>query len=347
MYFMASSPASAVGLNPGPVSGPARDSCDGEIKLFPATALHKGADAAPAAKPLGGVEAGASAEGRYLTPAVKGGVDALLAADTDTLEPHDMLSAATWADTYRKDHRETAQWHFVDIELTKPDEDTACFGHPPSAKPASSGPAQACLVDRLNAFEAELKDPATPQAERIVALKFVLHFVGDIHQPLQASDNENPGGNCIRLFLGGSRTSNLHSYWDTGLIAPMGTDPEAVAAKLRAQVTTGQEKAWSKGDAKAWARGVPGAFHARLVGPAATAAGRVDVGIGRAVVRRAAAGQQRRGRRSFRARRRLIERRSAPASRPSARPCRGDRLLQGSDGRRRPRPGRTPWPLSP
>jgi hypothetical protein len=59
MYFIASSPASAVGLNPGPVSGQARDGCDGEIKLYPATVLHKGTDAAPAAKPLGGVEAGA------------------------------------------------------------------------------------------------------------------------------------------------------------------------------------------------------------------------------------------------------------------------------------------------
>ena len=73
-----------------------------------------------------------------LTSAVKGRVDALLAVDTDTLEPHDMLSAATWADTYRKDHRETAQRHFVDIELTKRDEDTVCFGHPPSATPAAT-----------------------------------------------------------------------------------------------------------------------------------------------------------------------------------------------------------------
>lgn len=189
----------------------------------------------------------------YLTPTVKAKVDALLAADTDTLEPHDMLSAATWADTYRRDHRETAQWHFVDIELAKPDLDAACFGHPRSAEPASAGPAQACLVDRLNAFEVELANPATPQAERIVALKFVLHFVGDVHQPLHASDNESQGGNCIRLILGGARTTNLHSYWDTGLITPMGADPEAVAAKLRAQITASQAAAWSKGDARSWA----------------------------------------------------------------------------------------------
>ena len=63
----------------------------------------------------------------YLTSAAKAKVDALLAADTDTLEPHDMLSAATWADTYRNSHRETSQWHFVDLELAKPDLDAALF----------------------------------------------------------------------------------------------------------------------------------------------------------------------------------------------------------------------------
>jgi hypothetical protein len=109
------------------------------------------------------------------------------------------------------------------------------------------------LVDRLNAFEAELGNPATPLAERIPALKFVLHLVGDVHQPLHAAHNEDQGGNCIRLALGGSRTTNLHSHWDTGLITPMGADPEAVAAKLRARITAGQEKAWAKGDARSWA----------------------------------------------------------------------------------------------
>ncbi len=189
----------------------------------------------------------------YLTPAVQAKVDALLAADTDTLEPHDMLSAATWADTYRNTHRETSQWHFVDLELAMPDLAAACFGHPPSAVPASAGPEKACLVDRLEAFEAELADPATPQSERIVALKFVLHFVGDLHQPLHASDNQDHGGNCVRLALGGPRTTDLHSYWDTGLITPMGTDPVAIAERLRADITPQARAAWAKGDAKAWA----------------------------------------------------------------------------------------------
>lgn len=189
----------------------------------------------------------------YLTPAVQAKVDALLAADSDPLEPHDMLSAATWADGWRRDHRETAPWHFVDLELRGPDLDAACFGHPPSAVPASAGPEKACLVDRLNAFLAELLAPATPQAERILALKFLLHFVGDIHQPLHTADNEDHGGNCVRLAPGSSRSTSLHSYWDTGLITPMGSDPVAVAATLRAAITPAQRASWSAGDTNAWA----------------------------------------------------------------------------------------------
>jgi S1/P1 Nuclease len=189
----------------------------------------------------------------YLTPSVRAKVDALLAADMDPLAPHDMLAAASWADAWRNGHRETAQWHFVDLELAKPDLDTACFGHPPSAQPASAGPAQACIVDRLNAFEAELASPATPQAERIVALKFVLHFVGDLHQPLHASDNQDRGGNCVRLSLGGPRTSNLHSYWDTGLVEAMDPDPVALAANLQAEITPRAKAAWARGDARSWA----------------------------------------------------------------------------------------------
>jgi hypothetical protein len=207
----------------------------------------------------------------YLTPPAKAKVGALLAADTDTLEPHDMLSAATWADTWRASHRETSQWHFVDLELGKPDLDAACFGHPPSAVPASAGPEKACLVDRLAAFEAELKDPATPQAERIVALKYVLHFVGDVHQPLHAADDADRGGNCVRLALGGARTTNLHSYWDTGLVTPLGSDPVAVAETLRAAIGPAQRAAWSQGDAAVWAMESYGVAKAVVYWPGAPA----------------------------------------------------------------------------
>jgi hypothetical protein len=190
----------------------------------------------------------------YLTPSARAKVDALLAADADTLTAPDMLARSTWADAWRgAGHRETAQWHFVDIELDHPDVAAACFGFPAPAQPASAGPANDCVIGRVNAFAAELATPATPKPEKILALKYVLHLVGDLHQPLHAADNHDRGGNCVPLALGGPRTTNLHSYWDTAVVTALGPDPVAVAAELTAQITPAQKAEWRRGDPQAWA----------------------------------------------------------------------------------------------
>ena len=131
-----------------------------------------------------------------LTPAVRAKVDAILAGDPDTLTGPDMVSRATWADAWRSaGHRETAQWHFVDTELDGPDLKAACFGYPAARNPASAGPATDCVVDKIREFTSELASPTTVPAERLLALKYLLHFVGDVHQPLHASDNHDRGGN--------------------------------------------------------------------------------------------------------------------------------------------------------
>ena len=191
-----------------------------------------------------------------LTPAVRAKVDAMLAGDTDTLTAHDMAAEATWADAYRgAGHRETAAWHFVDIELDHPDLTSACFGRQPlNDALASAGPAQDCVVDKIDEFTAELAAPTTTPAERLLALKFVLHFVGDVHQPLHASDHQDRGGNCVRIALGGPRTSNLHAYWDTGVLEPLGADPQTAAVQLAARITPEQVAAWSRGTAADWAQ---------------------------------------------------------------------------------------------
>lgn len=190
-----------------------------------------------------------------LTPETRAKVDAILARDADTLTAPDMPARATWADAWRgAGHRETAEWHFVDIELDHPDLDAACFGHPVSAAPASAGPAQACISDRVAAFAKELGAPDTTPAERGLALKYVLHFVGDLHQPLHAADNHDRGGNCVRVSLGGQRTVNLHSYWDTVVVGELGDDPDALAARLQAAITRADARTWSRGDFTSWTR---------------------------------------------------------------------------------------------
>ncbi|MEG3145018.1 S1/P1 nuclease [Sphingomonas sp. RT2P30] len=188
-----------------------------------------------------------------LSPETVAKVDAILAQDHDSSTPSDMLSRAVWADVYRRDHRETSQWHFADVEKDHPDFDEACFGHPASAQPASAGPEQACVIDRAADFARELGDPNTPMPERILALKFVLHFVGDMHQPLHVADNHDHGGNCILISLGGSRTVNLHSYWDTMVVGELGKDAREILTRLTADITQDKAATWSTGDFNSWA----------------------------------------------------------------------------------------------
>jgi hypothetical protein len=190
-------------------------------------------------------------------------VATLLAADTDTLTEHDVASEATWADKYRDSDRDTTKiryqatrlWHFVDIELTKPDLASACFGHPPLAQgvPASMGPPQACVVDKINQFAAELGNPTTASSEQLLALKFLLHFVGDLHQPLHAADNHDAGGNKKLVAAHGPHPGNLHGYWDIEFVEQLGTDPRQVAANLIGQISEAQRREWSSGTPADWA----------------------------------------------------------------------------------------------
>ncbi len=191
----------------------------------------------------------------YLTPDVRAKVDALLASDPDTLTAPDMASRATWADAWRNSgHRETAPWHFTDIELASPDLRSACFGFPAPVNPASAGPVQDCVVDKVREFSAELASPGTPQPERLLALKYLLHLVGDLHQPLHSSDNQDRGGNCVLVSAGGTRNVNLHAWWDTVVVGELGADPVALAASLRARITPAQAAQWRTGEAGTWAQ---------------------------------------------------------------------------------------------
>jgi hypothetical protein len=192
---------------------------------------------------------------RHLTPRARTALDALLASDPDPLTPPDFASRATWADKYRSTHRETAAWHFVDIEIDRPDIRGACFDFPAigDAKLASMGPAQDCVVNKIDEFAAELASATTPPAERLLALKFLIHFIGDVHQPLHAADHHDRGGNCIGLSRPHERAANLHAYWDVDVVEALGDSPEQIAEKLDARLSGAEKKNWSGGKAASWA----------------------------------------------------------------------------------------------
>jgi hypothetical protein len=200
-----------------------------------------------------------------LTPAVKNKVDTLLPADKDSLTAPDFVSRTTWADKYRDSDRQTTRirydatrnWHFVDIEIVDGDIASACNHHPklPPGTAASAGPAKHCLLDKIDQFIAELRDASTAKPEKILALKFLLHFIGDLHQPLHAADNKDRGGNEVPVLFGDPATpGNLHSYWDNHLVQRLGDDPRAIGASLNQQITKAKADEWSKGTPTDWAK---------------------------------------------------------------------------------------------
>ena len=171
----------------------------------------------------------------YLDPAVKQKVDAMLAADTDTLTKHDIASEAVWADTHRDLDRKTAQehmavtdsWHNVKLELSHPDMTVAC---PDGKQPkiASQGPAD-CAVSKVDQFAAELSSKTASPAEKLLALKYLLNLVADLHQPLYVSDDNNQGGDATRVSGGGGEPGTLRHYWDAEFIDYLGDDPKPIA----------------------------------------------------------------------------------------------------------------------
>jgi hypothetical protein len=201
----------------------------------------------------------------YLTPTIRQKVDAILAQDRTGLAATDTGDAiadeSTWADKYRdEDDRRlhyiaTRNWHFVDLEVSGADVNGACFGWPalPTGTPASAGPADDCVVDKINEFEAELSNPKTPPPERLMALQFLLHVVGDLHQPLHASDDHDRGGNSKRVTSADMGSGNLHAFWDTQFVQALGSDPRTVASGLIARITPAEKASWEAGTVEQWA----------------------------------------------------------------------------------------------
>ena len=200
---------------------------------------------------------------RHLLPEVRTRVEALLATDDSHLTPETSIaSEATWADRYRDsspEHKaQTFDWHFVDIEIgsdaSAASLSTACFNRPalPAGAPASAGVAKDCVTHKLEQFAAELRDPATDSTERLRALQFVLHFVGDVHQPLHASDDHDSGGNDKLAFIDHADPVPLHRHWDSSFVAMLGASPAEIAERLDAGITRAEIAGWLNTTPQDW-----------------------------------------------------------------------------------------------
>jgi hypothetical protein len=154
--------------------------------------------------------------------------------------------SSTWADDERQVQPGTAPWHFINIPR----------GVRESSVKDYCPPATGCITSALAVQMAILRDRHATASARADALRFVIHFVGDIHQPLHDTNNNDRGGNCVPVtFLGKapretsvtaeSYSPNLHGVWDTNIIDQFSNTetPQQLADELNAKFHA-RESAW-------------------------------------------------------------------------------------------------------
>lgn len=152
-----------------------------------------------------------------------------------------MADAASWADDLRGSRPEASPWHYIDIPRggTRADFAAAC--------PEKEG----CITKALRTQVETLRAPSSTPQQRADALRFIIHFVGDIHMPLHDTTNNDRGGNCIPVeFFGAepqtrnpqseSYSPNLHSVWDSSIVGRMAASEtvQQFAAETNAEQTS-------------------------------------------------------------------------------------------------------------
>jgi hypothetical protein len=168
-----------------------------------------------------------------LTPAARARVTAILAPGQT------MASVASWADEVRRSRRETAPWHYIDIPIDQPHLDMA-----------RDCPKNDCVIGKIADLRKTLLNPDTPAGDQREALMFLVHFIGDMHQPLHCSDNKDQGGNGVRVVFH-DRQTNLHSVWDSGMLSRLAPADELFPALSEESMR--RRKKWSKGTVEQWA----------------------------------------------------------------------------------------------
>jgi hypothetical protein len=167
-----------------------------------------------------GHEAVARVAAARLTPLVQKQVATLLAGQP-------MWQVAGWADDVRDTtHRHTNAWHYTNIPIT-----STGFTRARDCRQGN------CVVAAIERLETVLRDRTRPRLERQEALKFLIHFIGDIHQPLHAGDaGDRGGGDRAIAPIGGS--TNLHFAWDGGIIRSQNANAASLTSAANAWLRT-------------------------------------------------------------------------------------------------------------
>jgi len=164
----------------------------------------------------------------HLTPAAAQAVHELLGTES-------LADVSTWADELRMkpEYKYTTPWHYINLPLGLNYNE---FKNKVENMTADN------VYSAMLKQEQVLSDENSPKEKKAEALKFIVHFVGDLHQPMHISRAEDQGGNTIQLNYEGKGT-NLHSLWDSRLIEHQGLNYERLAEKYD-HVSAKQTKKW-------------------------------------------------------------------------------------------------------
>jgi hypothetical protein len=169
-----------------------------------------------------------------------------------------LADASTWPDDIRSIRPEASPWHYIDIPRGTKLRDVEKF----------CDPKESCVTRAITDQLVILRSADSSPQKRADALRFLIHFVGDLHQPLHAITNNDQGGNCVPVAFfdvlpqlrnpqSESYAPNLHGVWDTNILerATTGKTVDQVASDLD-QSFRSKMAGWQKGTANvdAWAR---------------------------------------------------------------------------------------------
>jgi hypothetical protein len=154
----------------------------------------------------------------HLTPAARTAADALLAGES-------LGDASVWADRIRNERRQTGPWHYVNIPVGAGAWDSVAW--------CKGGN---CVVGAVKRMRDAVGDRSAPALERTEALKYLIHFVGDMHQPLHVADRGDRGGNDVKVRWRGKET-NLHAVWDGDLLTAWSVSEGRYLQSLRRRIS--------------------------------------------------------------------------------------------------------------
>ena len=140
--------------------------------------------------------------------------------------------AATWPDEMRSApeafwQKTATPWHYVTLN-------GITYDHAPPEGDA---------LDALNHFRSVLQDPGASLADKQLALRFIVHLVGDLHQPLHVGKCCDKGGNDVKVTWFGKPT-NLHASWDSAIVDDEQLSFTELATKLNRHISSADVVAW-------------------------------------------------------------------------------------------------------